>query len=205
MLHSHRFTTFGLIFSLASLALSQRYTFYSRTNSTCVKDDTLILLDSFHETYGIIKVQPNCDDAINAVCSQALIAPPQNKATYTATAPNPSDPEACQVHLVGLGTANKLPTTYETCVEGFQSITIDCMLLGYGRSAEKGVQAGVRGVYVSSELPAVSGPGYLTAKNISITADSLQGPGFLVGPPGYFGDVSVLNDGKPTLPIVIPL
>ena len=58
------------------------------------------------------------------------------------------------------------------------------MYVGVGKDAEKEKQAGVRGVYMHDE-----GDPPLDAVDETIGPLSAEGPGFLVGPPGYFGNV----------------
>ncbi|KAI4281559.1 MAG: hypothetical protein L6R38_003606 [Xanthoria sp. 2 TBL-2021] len=218
MCSSYRSTPFRLIISLAfvNLGLSQQFPAipFLRGNSTCVSESAP-LYDTFGKTASV-KVQPNCDIAINALCSLApLKDPPMVYATYTAIGPNNSaaDPEACQAHLVGLGKSNLLEFNYATCIQGFQNITIDCMLLNYGKRAKKGMQAGVRGVLIEfPPLPAngskVGEEGFLPPKNVSIHPNPILDPGFLVGPPGYFGDVSAIIAGGldvPVAPVVVKI
>ncbi|KAL8909857.1 MAG: hypothetical protein Q9171_004844 [Xanthocarpia ochracea] len=196
----YHFTPFQFVLAFAPAVLGQAV-FYSREEETCVSsNDTLFNIFGYTPT---VNVQPNCDNAIHAVCSLFSIQAPKNYATYTATAPNSDDPEACQVHLVGYGLTNNLPINYTSCVEGFQSITIDCMLLNYGKYAIENLQAGVRGVYI--EPPQNVSNGFLTPTDVTITAPGLLSPGFLVGPPAYFGDVRAPIGRVSVLPIVIPV
>lgn len=218
MCNLYRSTLFRLVFSLEFVTLGLGQAFpavpFVRGNSTCVSENAQ-LYDTFGKTASV-KVQPNCDIAINALCSLApLKDPPMVYATYTAIGPNNSadDPEACQAHLVGLGRSNLLEFDYASCVQGFQNITIDCMLLNYGRGAKKGLQAGVRGVLIEfPPLPAngskAGEKGFVAPKNVSIHPNPILDPGFLVGPPGYFGNVSAIIVGGldvPVAPIVVKI
>ncbi|CAO1603320.1 hypothetical protein XANCAGTX0491_006908 [Xanthoria calcicola] len=218
MSNSYRSALFRLISSLAFVTLSLGQQFpavpFARENSTCVSENQQ-LYDTFGDT-ATVKVQPNCDVAINALCSLApLKDPPMVYATYTAIGPNNTadDPDACQAYLVGLGRSNLLEYNYDTCVQGFQNITIDCMLVGYGNRARRRRQAGVRGVLIEfPPLPANGSKpgdaGFVAPRNVSIHPNPLLDPGFLVGPPGYFGDVSAIITGGldiPVAPIVIPI
>ncbi|KAL8925647.1 MAG: hypothetical protein Q9172_002151 [Xanthocarpia lactea] len=200
----YRSTPFQFVLAFAPAVLGQ-VLIYSREEATCVSSNNTVF-DIFGYT-PTVNVQPNCDNAINAVCSLFSIQAETNYATYTATAPNSNDPEACQVHLVGYGNANNLPTNYTSCVEGFQSITINCMLLGYGKYAEEKLQAGVRGVYIEppQNVPKAGEEGFVTPTNVTITAPGLLSPGFLVGPPGYFGEVRARIGRVSVLPVVIPV
>ncbi|KAL9001446.1 MAG: hypothetical protein Q9169_000021 [Polycauliona sp. 2 TL-2023] len=206
---SYRSVPFQLIVSLAfaTLSLGQanpstEATIYSRDIATCAANDTKIS-NTFGETEYVL-VQPNCDAAIDAVCRGApLLMANISYATYTATASSrqtrpdsDDDPEPCQVHLVGLGTSNLLRLTYATCVAGFQNITVNCMLLNYGAYAKRGAQAGVKGVQISYPSPPQGAPepgdeGFKAPTDVFIRSLGLLDPGFLVGPPGYFGNVSL--------------
>ncbi|KAL8853116.1 MAG: hypothetical protein Q9221_001998 [Calogaya cf. arnoldii] len=215
MCNSYRFTPLRLILSLAfvTLGLTQGQDStvvpiaYRRGNSTCVSAD-IRLSSAFGETANV-KVQPNCDVAIDALCSlNARTDPVTNYDTYTAIGPNntAADPGACQAHLVGLGRSNSLKyQTYAQCVQGFQNITIDCMLIGTGRDAKRGAQAGVRGVTIvypgNTEAPR---PKELL-KDPPIYINGLLDAGFLVGPPGYFGAVNTNEMGVFRPPIPVPI
>ena len=200
----YRSGPFQFVLAFAPAVLGQ-VVFYSREESTCVSSNDA-LFDIFGYTPAV-NVQPNCDNAIHAVCSLFSIQPQKNYATYTAAAPVSTDPEACQVHLVGFGTSNNLPLNYTSCVEGFQSITIECMLLGVGKYAEETLQAGVRGVYIEppQNVPKAGEDGFVTPTDVSITGNGLLSPGFLVGPPGYFGEVRAPIGKVLVPPVVIPV
>ncbi|KAL8788576.1 MAG: hypothetical protein Q9213_001649 [Squamulea squamosa] len=174
----YRSTPIQLVLFLISAAFSQTIP-YSRSEETCLGQDKT-LLNIFGKTNRTrVIVQPHCDDAINATCSSFLTEPRQTYASYVATAPNNTDPGACQTHLVGFGSANNIGLNYTSCVQGFQSITIDCMLLGVGKYAQRTRQAGVRGVYITTPAAGLPKPGEegFSPKNVSITAprDELAG------------------------------
>ena len=205
----------GVSLAFTTLSLGQRITTtrYPRDVATCVNGDDRLF--PFFGYADFVLVQPNCDVAIDALCAQVplgVIDTPY--ATFVATAgtndtdPTSDDtPDPCQAHLVGLGENNLLKLAdYDTCVQGFQNITIDCMLLNYGAHAIKGMQAGVKGVQIEFPDPANAS----LPDDIKIRSIGLLDPGFLVGPPGYFGNVSLDVElaerlGIPAAPIDIPL
>ncbi|KAL8898658.1 MAG: hypothetical protein Q9192_001960 [Flavoplaca navasiana] len=201
--------------AFTTLSLGQRITTtqYPRDVATCVSADDR-LYPYFGDT-GFVLVQPNCDVAIDALCAQVplgIIDLPY--ASFVATAgtndtdPTSDDtPDTCQAHLVGLGENNLLKLAdYDTCVRGFQNITIDCMLLDYGEHAKRGMQAGVKGVQIEFPDPANAS----LPDDVKIRSIGLLDPGFLVGPPGYFGNVSLDEEvaqrlGIQAAPFVVPL
>ncbi|KAL8670880.1 MAG: hypothetical protein Q9168_004611 [Polycauliona sp. 1 TL-2023] len=214
--------------AFATLILGQtNMTSYSDSNSNpvtgCVKTDAQ-MSNTFGST-ATVKVQPNCDAAIDAVCGQVPLGFVNKPAyaTYKATAgsndihPGTKDaPEACEVHLVGVGSADLLRLSYTTCVQGFQNITVNCMLLNYGAQAQKGKQAGVRGVTIAyppapnATSPQPGSSDYVPPTDVAIGKIPLLAPGFLAGPPGYFGDVNLEASLAKALnvqaaPIVVPL
>ncbi|KAL8978163.1 MAG: hypothetical protein Q9205_006191 [Flavoplaca limonia] len=80
------------------------------------------------------------------------------------------------------------------------------MLLNYGEHAKKGMQAGVKGVQIEFPDPANAS----LPDDVKIRSIGLLDPGFLVGPPGYFGNVSLDEEvaqrlGIPAAPFVVPL
>ena len=200
--------------ALTTLSLGQRNSIvqYPRDFATCVSADELLY--PYFGSTDFVLVQPNCDIAIDAICAQVplgVINTPY--ASYVATAgtndtdPGSDDtPDPCQAHLVGLGQYNLLKLVdYDTCVKGFQNITIDCMLLDYGVHAKRGMQAGVKGVQITYPEPA-----YASRADMEIRSIGLLDPGFLVGPPGYFGNVNLDVEvarrlGIPAAPISVPL
>ena len=105
------------------------------------------------------------------------------------TVPQGSADGACQAHFIPivLGWESWDRLTYDDCVAHFQSITINCMLIAEGRSAKEGFQAGVRNI-----LNITAGEDGL-ARNSKFKALDGIGPGYTVGPPGYFGNVSAVG------------
>lgn len=116
----------------------------------------------------------------------------------------------CEAHIFVNGVNISADFTYDTCVQDFQSITETCMLLDpKGKYAESGKQAGVmRALYseggtngpiytteivggneteVLSYPPGAQPAGTGTAPNWMLAMQ--DNPGYMVGPPGYFGSV----------------
>ncbi|KAL8658568.1 MAG: hypothetical protein Q9226_000902 [Calogaya cf. arnoldii] len=165
-------------FILLPIVLALRRTEYLTKYPRCANDKDLVKA-FFGETNNVI-VQPYCDNAINDICTHISSTNTTNSATYTATSsPFNNGTDGCQTYLF---VASKIP--YETCVERFHQITIDCMLVGIGKWAESGSQAGVMNAFVDTEGVFWNGGEleYWRWGNLNTSA----GPGYLAGPPGYF-------------------
>lgn len=76
---------------------------------------------------------------------------------------------------------------HDECVKRFQKITIDCMLVGQGRWAEKGRQAGLMNMMFD---PAAAAKGEECKLGVEARLRHAERwnlePGFMVGPKGYF-------------------
>ncbi|KAL8720844.1 MAG: hypothetical protein Q9225_002361 [Loekoesia sp. 1 TL-2023] len=133
-----------------------------------------------------VTVKPYCDNAISTVCSTAVsaIAASSNLSNYKAVGIPPNFIGACEVDLLFFEPRPTFNFTYETCVHGFQSITIDCMLIGYGKHAGDGHQSGVRGVVYDPQGNESS------LSNPVFSALEAASPGFLVGAPLSYGNIS---------------
>ncbi|KAL8648082.1 MAG: hypothetical protein Q9210_005195 [Variospora velana] len=118
-----------------------------------------------------VLVQPNCDDAVSAVCNamQSRIASNTSLTNLRAIGNNGWGP--CEVRLL-FPDPPPQGLSFNDCVKGFWTITIDCMLIGKGKEAFKNRQAGVRGV------------GYEEGNNF--TAPDPASPGYMAGPPLYY-------------------
>ncbi|KAL9000202.1 MAG: hypothetical protein Q9169_001104 [Polycauliona sp. 2 TL-2023] len=177
----HHLATFLV---LLPIVLALRRTEYPTRYPRCANDKDRMKA-FFGDTKNVI-VQPYCDNAINDICTYISSNKTNSteRRTYTAiSSPSSNDSEtvdgACQVYLL---VAAK--TAYETCVERFQQITIECMLTGIGRWADEGSQAGAMNAFVDTDGVFSQGGElkYWRWGNINTTA----GPGYLAGPPGYF-------------------
>ncbi|KAI4130900.1 MAG: hypothetical protein LQ338_001497 [Usnochroma carphineum] len=122
-------------------------------------------------------VQPYCDNAIITVCGtvNATLANSSPLDNYKATGTN-RVAGACEVQILFADPRPAFAFDYHKCVQEFESITIDCMLIGVGKWAKKGHQAGVRGVTFDP--------------NYGFQALGPSNPGYLVGPPEYYPNES---------------
>ncbi|KAI4168223.1 MAG: hypothetical protein LQ343_006551 [Gyalolechia ehrenbergii] len=136
-----------------------------------------------------VTVQPYCDNAISTVCNVAqALAGSFNLRNYKAVGIPPlSGRGACEVNILFFEPRPAFQFNYSTCVEAFQSITIDCMLIGYGKHAGKGHQSGVRGVLYNPEGKDNS------STNPMFSALEAANPGYIVGPPGAYGEIYALD------------
>lgn len=151
------------------------YDIYPSDKATCVNNSAEL---------NDVRVQPYCDNAIATVCGTVIeaIAASSPLSNYRANGvPPPTGRGSCEVNILFLEPFPKFPFDYDTCVEGFQSITIDCMLIGYGKHAGKGHQSGVRGVLYNAN-------GYdNSSTNPIFAALEATSPGYIVGPPDSYG------------------
>ncbi|KAI4286471.1 MAG: hypothetical protein L6R35_004275 [Caloplaca aegaea] len=120
-----------------------------------------------------VLVQPNCDDALIAVCHAMQTRIDSNISLTNLRAIGNNGWGACEVRLL-FPDPPPQNLSYDSCIKGFLSITTDCMLIGKGKEAFTHRQAGVRGV--ASE----KGKGY--------TASDPASPGYMVGPPFFWPD-----------------
>lgn len=84
----------------------------------------------------------------------------------------------------------------------FQKIIVECMLIGTGKHAYAGQQAGVLGVqYLATGADSSVGNPKWRAENDD------GGAGFMVGPPAWFGNVSVpdVSDKVPGYTYIPPV
>ncbi|KAG6986723.1 hypothetical protein G7Y79_00073g098220 [Physcia stellaris] len=166
--------------------------FFTSLEETCAEDPTGRLRSTNINPAALqpVTVQPLCDNVISTLCSLTTDASARYPSRgLKATATNPgTEAGACEAHLL-FGALNPQPPvnwSYENCVATFQKITVECMLVGTGQHAYEGSQAGVLGVqYLASGEDSSYG-------NPKWRADNEGGAaGFMVGPPAWFGNVSV--------------
>ncbi|KAL8938058.1 MAG: hypothetical protein Q9211_003389 [Gyalolechia sp. 1 TL-2023] len=137
-----------------------------------------------------VTVKPYCDNAVSTVCNTAVeaLAGSANLSNFKATGiPPPRGRGACEVNLLFSEPRPTFRFNYSACVEAFQSITIDCMLIGYGKHAGKGHQSGVRGVLYNPEGDDNS------STNPMFSALDATSPGYIVGPPGSYGEIFAVD------------
>ncbi|KAL9597412.1 MAG: hypothetical protein Q9219_005165 [cf. Caloplaca sp. 3 TL-2023] len=156
------------------------WTGFPSDHATCV-NSTAVLRS--------VVVKPWCDNAISTVCGTAVsaLANYDHLINLKAFGVPPSRLGSCEVNLLFYEPYPSFPFTYDICVEAFQSITIDCMLIGYGKHAGKNHQAGVRGVVYNENGEDGS------AENPMFAALEPTSPGFMVGPPDAYGNISAVD------------
>ena len=163
---------------------------FPTSEETCIEDPTGRLHSTNLAGLPYVTVQPLCDNTISTLCALTTdpsAALPSRGLKATATNSQGTDAGACEAHLLfEASSLRPKDWNYESCIAKFQKITIECMLIGVGKHAFNGQQAGVLGVLY---LP--------TGKDSSVAnprwraANDDGSPGFMVGPPGWFGNVSV--------------
>lgn len=164
-------------------------TFFPTSEETCAEDATGRLRSTNPAPLAPVTVQPLCDNVISTLCTLTTDPStplPDRGLKATALAPD-TDAGACEAHLLfAPNTAPPNDWSYDSCIATFQKITIECMLIGTGKHASKGQQAGVLGVmYLATGADS-------SVENPRFRAEGEGGsPGFMVGPLGWFGNVSV--------------
>ncbi|KAL8998526.1 MAG: hypothetical protein Q9169_002469 [Polycauliona sp. 2 TL-2023] len=122
----------------------------------------------------IVDVRADCDDAIDILCKAVA----QKTSYFRHTTRN------CEGHYYAAGRDYPNPD-YETCVQGFQKITIGCMLPDEAQGP--GVpqyQYGISNVKFTPADPESEDPKFSWTSSDPRGAD----PGFMMGAKGAFGD-----------------
>ena len=182
-----------LSLSSALLPRQQDRISFPTSEETCVEDLTGRLHSTNLAGLPYVTVQPLCDNTISTLCALTTdpsAAFPSRGLKATATNRRGADGVGpCEAHLL-FGTNNPRPKdwSYKNCIAKFQKITVECMLIGVGKHAFESQQAGVLGVAYNAEGEdsSVANPRWRAANDDG-------SPGFMVGPPGWFGNVSVMD------------
>ncbi|CAO1597587.1 MAG: hypothetical protein LQ349_008648 [Xanthoria aureola] len=143
---------------------------------TCGGDDRLS--KSAHQPNSTdLNVQPDCDNVINAICNIVDTLRGEEKAQgawYTEG--------NCEGHIL-VPAINRGTLFYQTCVAGFQDITINCML-----DAEPSQRHGVANVdYIAAGAPSPGEPPSPERWAPQLNPKGYP-PGYLMGPAGIFGN-----------------
>lgn len=147
---------------------------------TCAND---VSLTTFFGATKNVTVQPDCDNAIFRACDASSLVW-ENYGDGTGFLFNiKSVSSSCEVDILWDQDLDYWNSS--TCTMTLQSITEDCMLIGTGKYAQVGGQAGVR----SLQYQAPNGTGSQAEFGPNILCDNVA-PVFMVGPPGYFNDQS---------------
>lgn len=120
-------------------------------------------------------VQPVCDLAISAICNVTVALNANLTSLDRYRAVTDVGPGSCEAQIIFPEPRPTFIWDSGVCVKAFQDITINCMLLRRKWSAPVGQQAGISGVVFDEEL--------------GFSALNTAGPGYLVGPPNYYGDI----------------
>ncbi len=125
-------------------------------------------------------VQPLCDTAIGVICNVTVNLYANSSSLDRYRAIGEYGLGSCEAQIIFPEPRPTFAWDVAKCVEEFQQITINCMLLRRRWSAkEPGQQAGISGVAFDDEL--------------GFSALDATGPGYLVGPPSYYGDIGAVN------------
>ena len=155
---------------------------------TCA--NTKILQDEFGQTT-YVTVQNDCDIAIDKACKAVHAMLDNGRDLYRVKSVETS----CQVDILFSQLSVAELSDYEgsSCISDLQSITIDCMLIGTGKYADDGMQAGVRNLLYDTRALTRDPPEGQTG-NANITPGQRffannkcnDGPAYMVGPKDYF-------------------
>ncbi|KAL9597674.1 MAG: hypothetical protein Q9219_005001 [cf. Caloplaca sp. 3 TL-2023] len=156
--------------------------------ATCANDDSV--KGPFGST-SALSVRPSCDTVINIVCRVAVDDYSKGRQMRNLVASSDGE-NPCQASI--LFSQPKLADTfdYEGCVKDFQKITTACMLLGddNAKYAANAQQAGVMNV----EYTAEGGASNTAYPKMKASDRFNYKPGYMVGPPNYFGGVGYGTD-----------
>ncbi|KAL8997225.1 MAG: hypothetical protein Q9188_006379 [Gyalolechia gomerana] len=159
-------------------------TVYAPYDATCAADG--YISNPFGRT-SPVTVRPDCDAAISVVCTRA-VADYQKGREFDMRNIRASfgDTNKCEATMMFSTPKLDKPIDYQSCVGVFQMITVGCMLVQEGSSGSPGQQAGV----VNVEYSAQGGDWNTTYPMMKASERFSNDPGFMVGPPGYFGNRS---------------
>ena len=155
---------------------------------TCA--NTKIIQDNFGQT-SPVTVQNDCDIAIGTACKAVHAMLDNGRQLYRVKSVEAS----CQVDILFAQRTVRELSNYDgsTCISDLQSITVDCMLIGTGKYAEEGMQAGVRNLLFDTRALTRDPPEGQTGivnigPNQSFFANNKcsKGPAYMVGPKDYF-------------------
>ncbi|KAI4224738.1 MAG: hypothetical protein L6R40_008420 [Gallowayella cf. fulva] len=167
-------------YMLLTVVVALRRTEYPVYYPRCANDRRLT---TFFGTTDNVIVQPHCDVAIDSLV-RYVYSHNETRSHYTATSsPGSNGTDRCQAYLLDWEFKFANDMSYAARVQRFQNITVDYMLIGVGKWAKSGGQAGVMNVNLDSDGVYTQG-GELKYWHWSSATPA--GPGYMVGPPGYF-------------------
>ncbi|KAL6721969.1 hypothetical protein ACLMJK_001074 [Lecanora helva] len=163
--------------------LGETFTYFAPNWPTCGNDHTMTDLNMW--TTIDVNVRPDCDTVIDSICSAAVKEASRPGQMRSLTAKSGT----CQGFILFSQRTLADPLDYDICVGNFQSITKTCMLIGEGKNyASDKHQAGVQNVFHNPKQTPPSTYTWTAATNWNLY------PGYMMGPPGYFGDISNVID-----------
>ncbi|KAL8833551.1 MAG: hypothetical protein Q9170_004206 [Blastenia crenularia] len=154
--------------------------------ATCANDDSL--KQPFGNTASIA-VRPDCDAAIDVVCKVAVSDYSKGRQMRNLKATSGAG-SSCEANILFSQPKLADALDYDSCVKSFQGITTLCLLLGDAPYASPAQQAGVTNVIYTQD----GGPGNSTYPKMMASNLYNLKPGYMVGPPNYFGGVSYGTD-----------
>ena len=140
---------------------------------TCGNDKSM----SQFSTTITVNTQQDCDPVIDTICRAAA----QQSTTNARNLGHSIG--TCEGHILFPGATSSV--TYADCVQGFQSVTETCILMGGPKNyAAVGKQFGLRNLQYFPAVNLYYPGGTVWAWTVGSATD----PGYLMGPPHVFGD-----------------
>ncbi|KAL9030833.1 MAG: hypothetical protein Q9196_001087 [Gyalolechia fulgens] len=157
-------------------------TVYAPNGQTCAAESSI--KNPFGNT-DPIAVRPDCDSAIEIVC-RATMADYLKARQMQNLRASVGVGNKCEATILFSQPKLADPFDYASCVTSFQMITIECMLIQRGSDGSPGQQGGV----VNVEYTADGGSWNSTYPMMKASDRFNNKPGYMVGPPAYFGNRS---------------
>ncbi|KAL6719361.1 hypothetical protein ACLMJK_003600 [Lecanora helva] len=157
---------------------------------TCSNDKTFLYTKGEDRTTATVNTQPDCDQVIDNICKAVVRAQAPGRTVDSIKAYDSisSTVNSCQGFIMFSQLDDMQGLTYDGCASMGTSVSQTCLLMG-GKSsnnyASEGRQAGVQNVHWTS----TSAPYWFYDYRDNE-------PGFLLGPPEYFGSLNSIDADK---------
>jgi len=171
-------------------------TIFAPNWATCANDNSLSGINNPPSTSTV--TISDCDAAIEAICVAADSLYKKQVAFGPRWAFGPSGigktVNTCEAHMSFSMIYLADPLTHDSCVASFQQISVPCMVIGSGKYAAAGKQAGVMNMVhtVGTTGGCNSYPTWGASKYYS-----QERPGYAIAQAGYFGDICGLDPSDP--------
>lgn len=159
-------------------------TIYAPNWATCANDASITSVFPGGSTVTI----SDCDAAIEAIC---VAADNMYKSQVAGDHKIPLQSmsktvNTCEAHISFTQTTLADPLTHDSCVSSFQQISVECMVIGPGKYAAPGKQAGLMNMIYN---PSATGGACSNDPPLKSSNAYNLYPGYAVAQSGYFGDI----------------